>query len=99
MLHYYEIDIVPLNDDRVAAIVLSIVNQISDSQMLIMDHKPASHLQAGYNKYNFKHSIRFSHQKESQIDVFQVYTQLLHNRRSQTSNGPPIFISVSKRQA
>jgi hypothetical protein len=34
MLHYYEIDIVPAHDDRAAAILLSIVNQVSDSQFL-----------------------------------------------------------------
>ena len=42
MLHYYEVDIVPLHDDRAAVILLSIVDQISDSQMLIIDYKPAS---------------------------------------------------------
>jgi hypothetical protein len=38
MLNYYGIDTIPLHDDRVAAILLSIVNQVSDSQILTFDH-------------------------------------------------------------
>ena len=34
MLHYYEIDIVPLYDDRAAAIFLSIIYKISGSWRL-----------------------------------------------------------------
>ena len=32
MLRYYEIDIVPVRDDRAAAIFSSIIHKISDSQ-------------------------------------------------------------------
>jgi hypothetical protein len=44
MLDYCEIDTIPLHDDKAPAILLSIVNTISDSQILTMYHKPGGHL-------------------------------------------------------
>ena len=39
MADYYGIDAIPLYDDRAAATLLSIVNRVSDSRILTMDHK------------------------------------------------------------
>ncbi len=44
MLDYYGIGTNPLHDDRAAAILLSMINKISDSRILIMHHMPGSHL-------------------------------------------------------
>ena len=74
MLHYYEVDIVPLHDDRAAVILLSIVNQVSDSQMLIIDYKPASHLQARYNKISTA-SSGFHTEKKAKL----MYFKYIHN--------------------
>ena len=45
MLDYYEIDTIPLRDDRAPPILLSIVNKLSDFQMLTIYHKPSSSIQ------------------------------------------------------
>ena len=74
MFHYYKINIVPLHNDKAVAILLSIVNQVSDSQMLIMHHKPASHLKAGYNTISSMAS-GFHTKKKAKL----MYFENIHN--------------------
>ena len=78
MLHYYEIDIVPLHDDRVGAIFSPIIDKISNSQRLTMPDLSSLCMMTEWPidcntvlrmPVNFNHNIRFSHQKESQIDI------------------------------
>ena len=62
MLDYYGIDTLPPHDDRASPILWSIVNTLSDSQILTMHRKPSSCFQAGSNmakRFQFQ-SLLFS---------------------------------------